>query len=203
MRREKKAPKEKRVPQGEQGPEGKQGLTTSELEALESIPPYSKFVSSGVGGRPTVQFSGVNLQLVNSQGKTTTVNGEGNLVIGYDENSTHKQTGSHNLILGEEQTFTSYGGIIDGKLNAIESPFASITAGEGNSASAEFASVSGGRMNSATGRWDSVSGGEHGLTVGPRGARRRAYPSSPARASNRSACSAPATGRSEEPSSPS
>ena len=36
-------------------------------------------------------------------------------MIGYDKNEgKHEQTGSHNLILGEEQTFTSYGGVLAG-----------------------------------------------------------------------------------------
>ena len=49
-------------------------------------------------------------------GKTNgAVNGEGNLVIGYDENiDKHEQTGSHNLILGAEQTFTGFGGMYRG-----------------------------------------------------------------------------------------
>src|SRR2546427_4427760 len=46
------------------------------------------FVSSGVGGKPTVRFSGVNVQIVSGSGSTSgAVNGEGNLIIGYAENS--------------------------------------------------------------------------------------------------------------------
>ena len=84
----------------------------SEQQTLLSILSHAKYVESGVGGKPTIQFSGVNVQVVSGAGKTNAaVNGTGNLVIGYDENGgKHEQTGSHDLILGEEQTFTSYGG---------------------------------------------------------------------------------------------
>src|SRR5438094_794188 len=59
------------------------------------------FISSGVGGGPTVQFAAVNVQVVNGAGATASVNGRGNLVVGYDENpSARPQTGSHDLILG-------------------------------------------------------------------------------------------------------
>jgi hypothetical protein len=103
---------------GATGPEGKaggtgsgseSGLSSSEVETLKAILPFIKFVSSGVGGKPTVQFSGVNVQVVNGLGKTETTNGAGNLVVGYDETANkQEQTGSHDLILGSEQTFTSY-----------------------------------------------------------------------------------------------
>src|SRR4051794_1071846 len=44
------------------------------------------YVPSGVGGKPTVQFAAVNVQVVSGSGSTTgTLNGEGNLVVGYAE----------------------------------------------------------------------------------------------------------------------
>src|SRR5438477_343683 len=45
------------------------------------------YIASGVvGGKPTVQFAAVNVQIVNGAGSTASVNGKGNLVLGYDEN---------------------------------------------------------------------------------------------------------------------
>src|ERR1700733_14711988 len=39
------------------------------------------YVASGVGGKPTVEFSAVNVQIVSGSGSTSaTVNGRGNLV---------------------------------------------------------------------------------------------------------------------------
>src|SRR4051794_30521077 len=58
------------------------------------------YVSSGIGGKPTVRFSAVNVQIVSGSGSTAgVVNGQGNLVLGYDE-VPGSQTGSHNLVLG-------------------------------------------------------------------------------------------------------
>ena len=97
-------------------------LPQAEAEELEKIKQDIKYVASGVGGKTTIQFSGVNVQVVNGAGKTESVNGEGNLVIGYDEDSGREQQGSHNLVLGVEQTFTSYGGIIAGETQRHHEP---------------------------------------------------------------------------------
>jgi hypothetical protein len=165
--------------QGKTGPEGKAGttgLTSTELETLKSVLPHVKYVAAGIGGKPTIQFSAVNVQVVSGSGKTNALpNGLGNLVIGYDENAGgHEQTGSHNLVLGEEQTFISVGGIVAGHHNAIKGEDASVTGGENNvafayassvsggfenTANGTFASVSGGRANVASGEWSAVSGG--------------------------------------------
>jgi hypothetical protein len=153
----------------------------AEQEKLLSILPYLKYVASGVGGKPTIQVSGANLQILSGSGSTKgTVNGAGNLVIGYDENKEgkHAQTGSHNLILGEQQTFTSYGGLDAGLEDTISGPFATVTGGEKknprgraakcgaslsggkfNTASGEWSWIGGGAANNATGGYDSVSGG--------------------------------------------
>ena len=51
-------------------------------------------------GKPTIRVEGANLQVVSGPGATSgTVNGTGNLVVGYDE-GTGSQTGSHNLPAG-------------------------------------------------------------------------------------------------------
>jgi Collagen triple helix repeat (20 copies) len=164
--------------------EGKSSFTAGQIEQVKSLLPYINFIAAGVGGKPTVQFSGVNVQVVNGEGKTASVNGEGNLVIGYDENAgKHAQTGSNDLILGEEQTFTSYGGIDAGFTDTMSAPFASVTGGGknqatfkeatvsggwSNTASAENASASGGRENNASGEYSSVSGGALNTASGKR-----------------------------------
>jgi hypothetical protein len=144
--------------------------SATELEVLDKVLAHIKYIESGVGGKPTVQFSGVNVQVVNGAGKTATTNGEGNLVIGYDENpGAHAQTGSHALVLGEEQTFTSYGGILGGFKNSITAPFGSITGGENNTVSHERDSVSGGDENRASGEFAAwVGGGKLNTASEPR-----------------------------------
>jgi hypothetical protein len=131
---------------------------TAELEKLDKLLPHFNYVESGVGGRPTIQFSGVNVQIVDGEGSTSAVNGSGNLVIGYDEGP-GMQSGSHNLVLGASQTFTSYGGIDAGVANTISAPYASITGGSSGLASGQAASVTGGFANEASGTETSVSGG--------------------------------------------
>jgi hypothetical protein len=158
-------PEGKAGPEGKPGPEGKagaSGLSQAELETLRSIIAHVRYIAAGVGGKPTIQFSGVNVQVVSGEGKTdAAVNGEGNLVVGYDENAGgHEQTGSHNLILGEEQTFSSFGALLAGKGNSVVAPFASVSGGEGNTATFPAASVSGGTNNTAAGIFASVSGGK-------------------------------------------
>jgi hypothetical protein len=144
-------------------------LLKSEVKALLK---YTKVEESGVGGKPTVQFSGANVQVVNGLGVTAFTNGEGNLVVGYDENpGTERgkpgvQTGSHNLILGEEQEFTSYGGLLAGFKNTVTTPDGSVSGGNGNTASAAYASVSGGSANTASGFESSISGGGGGKASG-------------------------------------
>jgi len=155
------------------GPEG--------LATLNKILPHLNYVESGVGGKPTIQVSGANLQIVNGEGKTNTTNGAGNLVIGYDQSREQaceevheecipgipgRQTGSHNLIVGSGQSFTSYGGIVAGLVGTISAPYASVTGGFQNEASGERASVSGGTTNRASALFASVSGGEAGTASG-------------------------------------
>lgn len=140
-------------------------FSTSEEQELKALLKYLKVESSGIDGKPTVQFSGANVQVVNGMGNTHSTNGEGNLVIGYDENP-HEQTGSHDLVLGEFQEFTSYGGIVAGELNSITAPFASVTGGFRNHASEWDSSITGGSENAASGEAAAVTGGVKNTSSG-------------------------------------
>jgi hypothetical protein len=136
----------------------------AELEAFSKISAHINYVESGIGGKPTVQFTGVNVQVVNGEGKTATENGEGNLVIGYDEEP-GQQSGSHNLALGERQEFTSDGSILGGEGNkALDS--GTTVLGMDNLAEGVDDSVLGGSGNSSAGLLDSITGGERNNTSG-------------------------------------
>lgn len=137
-------------PQGPQGPQGPAGV--------------SPFTITGTQGQPDalVTLSGYNLQIVNGMNSTDTLNSLGNLIIGYNEASPdfhQARNGSHNLIVGNENNYLSYGGIVAGQDNAIAAPFAAITGGFQNLASGQFSSVSGGYSSTASGGYASVSGG--------------------------------------------
>jgi hypothetical protein len=146
---------------------------SAEQQKLLSLLPHIKYEASGVGGKPTIQFSGVNLQVVNGEGKTASVNGEGNLVVGYDEKP-GTQTGSHDLVLGEEQAFTSYGSIMTGEHNLAAERF-TVVFGGFNEAVEELSSVTGGTHNKTLRGLppglgyaaSSVSGGSGNTAEGP------------------------------------
>jgi len=68
------------------------------------------FTGVSRGGTPdTLTFSGMNVQLIDGTGDTYgAVNGLGNLIVGYNENSYGAtRTGSHNLVIGFEHEYTS------------------------------------------------------------------------------------------------
>jgi hypothetical protein len=106
------------------------------------------YVSSGVGGKPTVEFSTVNVQIVDGSGSTSAVNGTGNLVLGYDELA-RTQTGSHDLVLGEDQQFTGYSELVAGYDSTVSGKYASVLGGYKNTAKSAYSTVSGGCSNLA------------------------------------------------------
>lgn len=133
------------------------------------------YVSSGVGGKPTVEFSTMNVQVVSGSGATDgTRNGEGNLVVGYAENpNSLGRTGSNNLVVGSKGGWTGYGNLIAGvgdqAANSYSAVFGdtNIARGSGellggaqNSAWGKGASITGGLSNQAAGADASVTGGE-------------------------------------------
>jgi hypothetical protein len=118
-----------------------------------------------------VVITGANLRIINGLGRTDTTNGLGNLIVGYNEPRTDPyfpdvRTGSHNMIVGRQNNFSRFGGIVVGYLNEISGPWASVSGGAGNTASGELASVSGGYNNTASGYGSSVSGGDFNIASG-------------------------------------
>ena len=111
-----------------------------------------------------IHITGANLHIESGSGSTDgTVNGLGNLIIGYDEargDSTSDKTGSHNLVIGVGNNYLSYGGLVAGNKNTISGPYTSISGGFNNSASGVTSSISGGLNNKASNIGASVSGGE-------------------------------------------
>ena len=151
-------------------------------------------------GHPTLRFSGVNVQVVNGEGATNTMNGTGNLIIGYDEtdtsdtnrcsqgfdpvhgvyltlsncesngytlSSTGFKTGSHYLVVGMENNYSRWGGIVAGYQNTVSYDFANVIGGYANSATGPYATVFGGRGNNAISYVSSVTGGLANEARGP------------------------------------
>ncbi|HOP46638.1 MAG TPA: hypothetical protein PK874_03155 [Desulfobacteraceae bacterium] len=109
-----------------------------------------------------IVFTGVNVQIVNGAGTTDSANGTGNLIVGYNELREvvgDNRTGSHNIVVGRHNNYSSWGGIVVGYYNDISGVYASVSGSYENTASGHFSSVSGGRANTASGYGASVSGG--------------------------------------------
>jgi hypothetical protein len=116
-----------------------------------------------VAGRDTLRFTAMNLQVVNGIGGTSYSGGDGlgNLIIGYDEGREEgdDKSGSHYLVVGEQNNYTARGGIVAGWHNDVTDLYASVTGGSFNVASGFLAAVSGGQNNTASGDHSSISGG--------------------------------------------
>ena len=123
------------------------------------------YVSSGVGGKPTIEFSTVNVQVVSGSGSTAgAINGEGNLIVGYAENAAKRaQSGSNDLIVGANNSWSGYGQIVGGSYNQASGDYTaafgldnvakggeSLTGGEHNTANGSTSAVTGGTGNSIT-----------------------------------------------------
>jgi len=143
-------------------------------------------------GYPIALFQGINVQVVNGTGTTHSANGLGNLIVGYNRArtagavcsvgyydneadcrakgglwaSSHK-SGSHNIVGGDLNSYSAWGGLVLGIENVINAPYAAVTGGTVNAASADLSSVSGGSNNSTSGMYSTVSGGAGNSAAGP------------------------------------
>jgi hypothetical protein len=114
-----------------------------------------------------VFFTGCNVHVRSGSGATDgELNGLGNLVIGYNEDAvslgaeqSSAREGSHNLIVGPGHSYTSYGGLVAGRLNSVHGSNSSVTGGGNNIAFGFATSISGGRDNRTNGGYTHVAGG--------------------------------------------
>ena len=112
-----------------------------------------------------VYITGANLNIRNGLGHSyTSLNGLGNLVVGYNElrtgtDAVNTRTGSHNFVIGLQNNFSSAGAIVAGSNNNSTNYMASVYGGTGNTASGLYAHISGGYNNTASGNWSNIGGG--------------------------------------------
>ena len=154
--------------------------------ALAFLQPYVSLDVNPINGvnGPHIIFSGANVHVRSGSGRTddnNTPTGLGNLIVGYDEQQTEavSRTGSHNLIVGGQHSFTRYGGLAAGAANTLDGvsafaagvrnvasgDFSSVTGGAGNQALASADTVSGGTNNTANAGSSSISGGQENMTT--------------------------------------
>jgi len=121
------------------------------------VPDLEKYVSinpnpmNGVTG-PHIIFKGVNVHVQSGAGATVdATTGLGNLIIGYNEPAQGgvglNRTGSHNLVGGQMNSFSSSGGLVFGSNNKLSGRFAAVLGGEQNNAVGWFSTVYGGQLN--------------------------------------------------------
>ena len=163
-------------PVGPTGPVGATGagLTPDQLEILSHMSIVYLDDGSGNFVNKTIRITGVNLQIVNGLGATngyptdptsvdpmdTATNGVGNVIVGYAElQGAGDRTGSHNVVIGTDNNYSSFGGFVVGRLNDILNAYSTVSAGIDNTASGLYSSVVAGTENVASGDYSSVTGG--------------------------------------------
>ena len=153
------------------------------LQEAQEILQYVRVETEEVRGvtGPHWIFEGVNVHVRSGSRETSdgcrscdpdypnceSLTGLGNLIVGYNEalppagpTPRNIRTGSHNLVVGREHTYSSFAGLVAGKSNTITGAEASVSGGTDSRASGPFSSVSGGHANKASGAAASVSGGD-------------------------------------------
>jgi hypothetical protein len=141
----------------------------TKARSVLALAPYVSLNRSAVNGvaGPNIVFKGCNLQ-VKSKTSESTIDGTGNLIIGWDDNPSSAlsgyRSGSNNLVCGDNQTFTSFGCFLAGGNNTATASMAAVSGGFNNTASNSEATVSGGANNVASGYLSVVSGG-NGITA--------------------------------------
>jgi len=127
-------------------------------------------VLNGVKG-PHIIVTGVNLHLRSGHNATNdggALSGLGNLIVGYNEeqssaalyndgnNCMRSLTGSHNIVTGVGNLFTSYGALVAGSNNCVTSPNSSILAGDTNEAHGLNSAILGGNYFGTSQPFDMV-----------------------------------------------
>lgn len=135
-------------------------------------------------GYTTLVVTGANLQVVNGTGYTDTTNGLGNVIVGYNEMLGCEHSGSHNVIIGMNQAYSSFSGLTAGYSNQIldqgavafglqniaAEDFSTILGGVNNTASSVYSTVCGGADNSANAGYSVICGGQLNVTSANYGA---------------------------------
>jgi hypothetical protein len=142
-----------------------QGTVEQRLAVLEGKLARVLVVNNGAD----IVISGANLHIANGLGSTQTNNGLGNLVIGYNEprgGGQDVRTGSHNLVFGQLNNYSSFASVITGFNNQATAFYAFCATGRDNIPSGNYASVTGGQGNAASGLLSSISGGASNAASG-------------------------------------
>jgi hypothetical protein len=161
-------------------------LAAIDATYLQQLQAYVEVDELTNPSQPVVRVVAANLQIVNGGGNTESINGTGNLIVGYNEAwgttvactdgyynqdqatceaeglvwAANHRSGSHNLVVGTGHSYSRFGGFVAGQYSVINGEYVSVSGGDSHTASAQWSSVSGGYHNIASENNASVSGGE-------------------------------------------
>lgn len=159
----------------------------SRIEDLESENADLRTYLSVDTDNDAIVIEGANLYVQSGSGFTYgTVNGLGNVIIGYDEADGYSgygtdRTGSHNLVIGPFHNYGNYGGIVSGYANTVSGAFAAVigsteseaagngsvvVAGQDNLTSDYITAIVGGAYNTTEGRAAAIISGNENTTTG-------------------------------------
>ncbi len=142
--------------------------TQAELAAAQAKLVHVSVEQGAINGLngPHMIVEGCNLHLRSGSGDTEDaggLTGLGNLIVGYNELPptvlSHGRAGSHNVVIGMEHEYSSYGGFVAGVSNDVTGAASTVSGGQLNEAGGFSSSVSAGIGNTASGLGSSVSGG--------------------------------------------
>lgn len=137
--------------------ESVKALDTKAADIIPGLGEYLKIdkttLLNGVAG-PHILFSGVNVHVRNGSGATANTSapytGLGNLIVGYNEMAAGAlRNGSHNLVGGSLNSFSSVGGMVFGLGNTVSGQYGSVLSGNENKAVGNNSAVYGGFRNLA------------------------------------------------------
>lgn len=170
----------------------------SQLAAIRNstVMALDSYVTVQTTGLPRIVFSGVNVQIVNGAGKTDSINGLGNFIVGYDAPQSVTQI-IKRCSVGTGTVMTNDGpGSSNAMCTAVDDPgrpgqkgvlgnnqktgshnlvvgdyhmysqYGGVVFGAGNTINMPWATVTGGSYNTAAGEGTSVSGGTFNLAGG-------------------------------------
>lgn len=120
---------------------GQNTQTSGRLDQVELLLTCVDYDSSS----QNIIVENCNLIVRDGSGSTASSTGLGNLIVGYNSDGRldKDRTGSHNLVIGDEHQYSSYGGFVAGIENSLHAPYASISGGKGIVLNAEEAWAAG------------------------------------------------------------
>jgi len=171
--------------------EGKLAQLESRLAALQNsnVMDLNPYVTVQTAGTPKVLFSGINVQIVNGLDRTDSINGLGNLIIGYDKARPEggnldalvcsiggTATWADDITYHPQQCTAAGGTIAVNHKNGSHylvvgdehnySQYGGVVFGHYNTSNRAWATVTGGERNHAGGEAASVTGGVNALAQG-------------------------------------